>query len=84
MTGDIRITGTIDITNENLNMEGGNIMVNGGKLSFWGTFPTFVLPRLPQTAIDIYPAKTGGQIVYNTTYDIAQCWDGSSWRNMWS
>ena len=55
-----------------LKVASNDLEISGGQLRF---------PRLTQSERDAITGKTGG-VIYNVTVNKLQCWNGSSWNNL--
>ena len=55
-----------------LKVASNDLEISGGQLRF---------PRLTESERDAITGKTGG-VIYNTTNNKLQCWNGSSWNNL--
>ena len=55
-----------------LKVASNDLEISGGQLRF---------PRLTQSERDAITGKTGG-VIYNVTANKLQCWNGSSWNNL--
>ena len=55
-----------------LKVSSNDLEISGGQVKF---------PNLTETERDAITGKTGG-VIYNTTNNKLQCWNGSSWNNL--
>ena len=56
--------------------------VEDGYVNFESVDYGLILPRMSTTSRNAIPTPIGGQIIYNTSTNLINYWNGSAWRSV--